>query len=157
MNNEIASSIISRMTFSAVDYVMNRESIVEDAVKQYCQQTGEQSLDIRNGMVILLDRSYAERKLLSVCAAELPDHLRDGSHFRIFVNDTEVVGKVRISPKVISVEITSPFQGEMAGSELEMLAPVIWTERPEKGSEANESGRQKSISLLVDIYYSLLR
>lgn len=157
MNNEIAARIISRMTFSAADYAKNRDQIIKEAVSMYTQQTGEVSSKVQAGLTVLMDRSFIERKELSICAAELPDHLKDGSSFRIFLDNTEVVGQLRLSPKEISVEISSPFHDGMAGAELEMLAPVIWTMRPEPGSEANEEGRRKAIILLADIYYSLLR
>lgn len=157
MNNEIAARIISRMTFSAADYARSRDRIKEEALKLYSRQTGDSSADIETELEILLDRSFLERKEISICAAELPDHLKDGSIFRIFLDDTEVEGKVKLSPKELSVEISSPFHGKKAGSDLEMLAPVIWTERPEPGSEANEEGRHRAVLLLADIYYSLLR
>lgn len=157
MNTEIAVKIISRMQFSAADYVRNREQIINEAAKLYSRQTGEESAETKAELSVLLERSFAERKVLSIDAAELPDHLRDRSVFRIFLDDTVVTGSIRLSPKTITVEITSPFQGRMAGAELDMLAPIIWTEQPEVGSEANEEGRQKSILLLADIYYSLLQ
>ena len=157
MNNEIAARIISRMPFSAADYARNRDQIIKEAMSMYTQQTGEVSSEVQAGLTALMDSSFIERKELSICAAELPDHLKDGSSFRIFLDNTEVAGRVRLSPKEIIVEIRSPFHDRMAGSELEMLAPVIWTERPEPGSEANEDGRHKAILLLADIYYSLLQ
>lgn len=157
MNTEIAARIISRMRFSAADYVKDNESILSEAYHRYVLQTGDDSLEAKSEMASLLKRSFAERKELSISNADLPDHFRDGSAFRICVNDTEVKGILHLSPKHISVEIVTPFKERTAGAELQLLAPVIWTERPENGSEANEAGRLKAVSLLTDIYYSMLR
>jgi len=156
MNTETAAKIISRMTFSAADYVKGKGPILAEAAKLYKLKTRDDSPEIEEQLVLLLSRSFAERKALSVTNSALPEHLKDGSLFRICVDETVVEGQVRLSPKKISVEIVSPYQGHQAGAELQMLAPVIWTERPEMESEANEQGREKAISLLTDIYYSLL-
>ena len=145
------------MTFSAADYVTDNEPILSEAYKRYVSQTGDDSPEAKSMVTLLLDRSFADRKELSVSNADLPEHFRDGSTFRICVNDTEVKGILHLTPKEISVEIVTPFKGCTAGAELQLLAPVIWTERPENGSEANEDGRSKAISLLTDIYYSMLR
>lgn len=157
MNTEIAAKIISRMTFSAADYVKNSESILSEAFHRYASQSGDYSHEAKSEVAVLLMRSFDDRKRLSVSNADLPDHFLDGSSFRICVNDTEVKGVLRLTPKEMSVEIVSPFTGRAAGAELQLLAPVIWTERPENGSEANEEGRLKAVSLLTDIYYSMLR
>ena len=157
MNTGIAGRIISRMTFSAADYVKDRESILAEALLRYTDQTGERSPEVRSEMSVLLERSFSERKELSVVNAALPDHFRDGSRFSVCVDDTVVEGLVHLSPKVLLVEMISPQQGHRAGSELKILAPVIWTERPEANSEANEEGRKKAVSLLTDIYYSILQ
>lgn len=156
MNIEIAARIISRMTFSAADYVKDKESILSEAYHRYVSRTGDDSHEAKSEVASLLKRSFADRKELSVSNADLPDHFRDGSAFRICVDDTEVKGILRLTPKDISVEIVSPFTGRTAGAELQLVAPVIWTERPENGSEANEEGRLKAVSLLTDIYYSML-
>lgn len=157
MNTEIAAKIIAQMTFSALDYVQNSEQILTEAVSLYSRQMGENSSEIQAGMKILLERSFSERKGLSIRSIKLPGYLKDGSSFSVTLNGTEVSGIVHLAPKEISVEIISPFQGKKAGSVLNMLAPVIWTERPHAGSEANENGRMKAVALLVDIYYSSLR
>ena len=157
MNTEIASKIIAQMTFSALDYVQNSEQILTEAVSLYSGQTGDDSSEIKAGMRILLDRSFSERKVLSIGSVKLPGYLKDGSSFSITLNDTEVSGIVNLAPKEISVEIISPFQGKKAGSVLNRLTPVIWTERPDVGSEANESGRMKAVTLLADIYYSIIQ
>lgn len=157
MNTEIAAIIISRMTFSAADYVNNYESILSEAYSLYVSQTGDDSPEVKSEISLLLKQSFADRKAISVSNADLPDHFSDGSAFRICVNDTEVEGVLHLTPKDISVEIVSPFKGRTAGAELQLLAPVIWTESPENGSEANEDGRLKAITLLTDIYYSMLQ
>lgn len=156
MNTEIAAKIISRMTFSAADYVRRKETIFAEAAKLYKIKTGDDSPEVEEQLDLLLSQSFAERKALSVSNSDLPEHLKDGSLFKICVNETEVEGRIQLSPKELLVEIVSPYQGHKAGAELQMLAPVIWTERPEMESEANEEGREKAISLLTDIYYSLL-
>lgn len=156
MNTEIAAKIISRMTFSAADYVKCKELILAEASQLYAKETGDNSPEAKSQLALLLSRSFGERKEFSVSNADLPNHFKDGSRFKICVNDTEVEGSLHLTPKEMVVEIVSPFQGRKAGAELKMLAPVIWTERPELGSEANEDARSKAVSLLTDIYYSML-
>ncbi len=157
MDYETAARIVSRMTFSAAEYAIDSKQILARAIALYSAQTGDHSPEATAELALLLDRSFDERKRLSICNEDLPDHLRDGSRFQICVDDTVIIGRVSLSPKDISVEILFPFQGRTAGSELMLLAPVIWTELPEPGSEANEEGREKAVKLLADIYYSMLR
>ena len=157
MNTEVAAKIISKMTFSAADYVKNREAIFLEVLRRYNDLTGDLSPEIRSELSVMLNQSFSERKELSIISAALPDHFRDGSSFSVCVDDTVIEGLLHLSPKVIIVEMTSPYSGHKAGSELELLAPVIWTERPEVNSEANEEGRGKAISLLTDLYYSTLQ
>lgn len=156
MNLETAAKIVSEMAFSATDYVKDGNAILAEAMRLYLAETGAMEPETETELKVILERSFSDRKALSVSGIDMPDHLMDGNLFRISIDGTEVKGRVRLSPKEIAVEITSPFHGCQAGASLLMLAPVIWTERPETGSEANESGREKAVSLLVDIYYSLL-
>lgn len=154
MNTETAAKIIAKMAFSAMDYIRDREQIIQEAADLYTRQTGEDPACIQTDITDLVERSFAERKILSIQSVRLPGRFKDGSRFGISLNNIEVKGIVYLSPKEITVEITEPFQGKRAGAMLNLLAPVIWTELPEAGSEANETGRKKAITLLTDIYYS---
>lgn len=154
MNHEIAAKIVSEMTFSAAAYARDRSAFLAEALQRYREITGDDAPEAAAEMKAVLEQSFADRKALSVSGIDLPDHLRDGGRFRICVDGTEVTGRVRLSPKEMAVEITAPYQGRQAGATLQLLAPVIWTERPEAGSEANEAGREKAVRLLTDIYYT---
>ena len=144
------------MSFSATDYAKDSNSILADTLRKYAMETKDESPDIKTELKELLERSFEERKELSVSGINLPDHLFDGDLFLISIDGTEVTGRVNLSPKEIMVEILSPFHGHQAGCSLPLLAPIIWTEYPEPKSEANGRGREKAVSLLSDIYYSLL-
>lgn len=156
MNTTIATKIISMAQFDAIDYIKNPDCIINNIVQQYFELTGDKSNETRIKLSDLVANSFEERKELAINSIDMKENLRNGDSFSIFLNETIVTGKVYLAPKSISVEITSPYFGRMAGADLDLIAPVIWTESPEMESVANEEGRKKAAILLADIYFSLL-
>ena len=105
-------------------------------------------------MIRELDRIYEDAKSVSVEFEILPDRLMTGDQIGIIIGGILIRGTVTISPKTLSVEITSPYEGKRLCSEIEMLAPRIWTELPREGSEANDEAKKKAVFLLTELYLS---
>ncbi len=153
---ELAISIISHMRFSAVQYITEKDTLLQNAISEFHSKSGFVSKAMEHKLSLLLEQSFEERKHFSVSSIDMPYSLMNGSYFRMCIDDTLVEGQVSITPKIISVEITEPYSGRSATSKLAMLAPIIWTVDPITGSEANKSGKEKAVSLLTDIYYTIL-
>lgn len=150
-----AARIVSGMSFTPREYAADRNRILVEAFKRCAAGGVELSVETVAALRLLLENAFCDRKALSVENVDMPDRLRDGDSFRICVDGTLAEGIVHLAPKEMSVEITSPHGGREAGAVLQPLAPRIWTERPEPGSEAGEEGRQKAVELLTDLFFTL--
>lgn len=116
--------------------------------------TAQEFAEHKSDIIRLVESIYGTIKETSIQGVDVPFVLRSGGHISITTDNTRVEGVIEVSPKMLSVNILSPFTGRRATSELEMIVPAIWTEEPEEGSGANEAGKRKAAALLCDLYYS---
>lgn len=144
--------ILATLSFSVKEYVCDKARIINKAREVYETETGKKSEPVLDEIKDELELLFHDRKKLSIENINMPDHLRSGSWLGIVVAGELIYGLVQVSPKTISVE----YDGHRKLSQLELLAPVIWTEYPKEGSEANEDGKRKAVVLLTDLYYSAL-
>lgn len=150
------NEILAEVEFNPLDYAADRESIAAKVIAIYSKRNGFPAEQCTDEVRRELDRIYEDAKSVSVETTIMPDFLRTGDHIGIVIGGILIWGLVSISPKTLSVEISSPYEGKRLSSEIEMLAPRIWTESPHEGSEANDEGREKAVSLLTELYYSYI-
>ena len=134
-----AARIVSGMSFTPREYAADRNRILVEAFA-LAAAAGDRVAE-------------TEALLAEILAWNLKKSGADS--LQAWVDGTLAEGIVHLAPKEMSVEITSPHGGREAGAVLQPLAPRIWTERPEPGSEAGEEGRQKAVELLTDLFYTL--
>jgi hypothetical protein len=145
---------VSGMYGSAREFAEHLSEIHEKATEAYKQLTGDAKDIPVEEIRHLVDTLYRTVTESAIHQREVPFILRSGGHVAITTDGVRVEGVVDVSPKILEVTILSPFAGKKASSELEMIAPVIWTELPEDGSEANDAGKRRALSLLSELYYS---
>ena len=154
IDEEKLARIIAKMQFTAYEYTVCPLKIIEEAKGLVRNAIGAETEEDEAVIEKVLGRSYSERKIISVVDADFPNHMKDGDEFKVCLDSGLMLsGKARITPKVLSVEMLSPYPDHMIVSEIQMLAPRIWTLRPEAGSEAGEECLQKMIELLATLYY----
>lgn len=146
---EIAKILVS-LPFSPAEYVQDKASVMERARKLYEEITGDKSELVLSEIEEELELLFHDRKALSVEDVNMPEHLRSGCWLGIVIDGNLIYGLVQVSPKIISVE----YEGHRGCSQLELLAPVVWTEYPDE--EANREGKLKAVELLTDLFYSSL-
>lgn len=139
---------------SAKDFAEHLSVIHEKAIEAYKQLTGEKKDVAAEEIYQLVDSLYRTATESAIQQRDVPFILRSGNHIAITTDGVRVEGVVDVSPKILEVTILSPSAGKKATAELEMIAPVIWTELPEDGSEANDDGKRRALSLLSELYYS---
>lgn len=145
---------LSGMYGSAREFAEHLSEIHEKAVEAYKQQAGDTKDIPVEEIRRLVDSLYRTATEYAIQQREVPSILRSGSHIAITTDGVRVEGVVDMSPKILEVTIISPFTGKKATAVLEMIAPFIWTELPENGSEANDAGKRRALSLLSELYYS---
>lgn len=150
------NAILAELEFSPLDYAAERAAFAAKIIAIFSKRNGFCPEQCADEVIRELDRIYEDAKNVSVEATIIPDFLRTGDHIGIVIGGVLIWGLVAISPKMLSVEISSPYEGKRLSSEIELLAPRIWTEQPREGSEANDEGRRKAISLLTELYYSYI-
>lgn len=145
---------VSGMYSSAREFAEHLSEIHQMAIDAYKQLAGDAKDIPVEEIHHLVDSLYRTSTESAIQQREVPFILHSGDHVAITTDGVLVEGVVNVSPKILEVTILSPFAGKEASSELEMLAPVIWTEQPEDGSEANDAGKRRALSLLSELYYS---
>ena len=145
---------VSDMYGSARDFSERLSEIHGKAVEAYKQLAGDSNDIPVKEIHHLVDSLYRTATESAILQREVPFILHSGNHIAITTDGVRVEGVVNVSPKLLEVTIISPYTGKKASSELEMIAPFIWTERPEDGSEANDAGKKRALSLLCELYYS---
>lgn len=145
---------VSGMYSSAREFAEHLSEIHEKAIEAYKQLAGDAKDIPIEEIHRLVDSLYRTAMEAAIRHQEVPYILYSGDHIAITTDFVRVEGIVNVSPKILEVTILSPFAGKKASSELEMIAPVIWTERPEDGSEANDAGKRRALSLLSELYFS---
>lgn len=156
METELLARTISKMKFTALEYALNPEAILGQALGVLSEITG--NTPDRDDVTAALEQSGVERRQFSVENVDMPVHLMNGDEFSVYLNDaTKLSARIGLSPKKISLEMLCPFPGLRAESQLEMIVPLIWTVRPEEGSEADEMARDRAVSLLLGLYYENIR
>jgi hypothetical protein len=139
---------------SAREFAEHLSEIHEKTIEAYKQLSGDAKDIPVEEIRHLVDSLYRTATESAIQQREVSFILHSGDHVAITTDGVRVEGVVNVSPKILKVIILSPFAGKKASSELEMIAPVIWTELPEDGSEANEDGKRRALSLLCELYYS---
>ena len=156
MEKELLARTISKMKFTALDYALDPEAILGQALGELSKISG--NTPDRDEVTAALEQSGMERRMFSVENVDMPVHLMNGDEFTVYLNNaTRLSARIGLSPKKISLEMHCPFPGLRAESKLEMMVPLIWTVRPEEGSEADEMARDRAASLLLDLYYENIR
>ena len=150
---ELAGKVSGRYG-SAREFAEHLSEIHEMAIEAYKQLAGDAKDIPVEEIHHLVDSLYRTATESAIQQREVPFILHSGDHVSITTDGVRVEGVVNLSPKILEVTILFPFAGKKALSELEMIAPVIWTERPEDGSEANDAGKRRALSLLSELYYS---
>lgn len=148
--------IVSGLGFDPLEYAADRTGTVGRVLEIFTGQSGIHAEECAVEVEKVLESIYEDAKGVSVEAEIIPDHLRTGGSVGVVIGGELIWGLVDVTPKVLSVEITEPYRGRRSSSEIEMLAPRIWTEQPCDGSEANEEGRRRAVSMLAGLYYSIL-
>ena len=150
------NEILVELKFSPLDYAADRAAFAAKVIAKFSKRNGFCPEQCAEEVSRELDRIYEDAKSVSVESTVMPDHLRTGDYVGIIIGGILIWGLVAISPKTLSVEISSPYEGKRLSSEIELLAPRIWTEMPCEGSEANDEGKKKAVSLLTELYYSYI-
>lgn len=153
---ERIARIVSVLGFSPLEYAVDKAGIVWRVLETFTGQTGIPAEECAAEVETELDSIYEDAKGVSVEVAVVPDHLRTGGCIGVVIGGELIWGRVIVTPKILSVEITEPYGGRRSSVEIEMLAPRIWTEQPCDGSEANVEGRRRAVSMLAGLYYSIL-
>ncbi len=138
--------------FSAAEYAVNPEDVLARA-KAYAQIGPDD--DLRE-LEMFLRCKYTGKKMESVRWEPMVGPLENGGRLVGRIGNLVVSGTVAISPKTVEVHMDLPREGAPIKIVLQMLAPVIFTEEPHKGSPANEYGLDVSRRMLLDSYYASL-
>lgn len=150
------NEILEELGYNPLDYAANRRGFAENVIAIYSKRNDICVEQCADEVIRELERIYEDAKSVSVEVEILPDRLMTGDQIGIIIGGILIRGTVTISPKTLSVEITSPYEGKRLCSEIEMLAPRIWTDLPREGSEANDEAKKKAVFLLTELFYSYI-
>lgn len=153
---ETVIRIVTDNGFDPLDYAADKDRTVRRVAGIYASWSGIPVDECTGEVEKELDRIYEDAKSISVEADIIPDHLVTGRNIGIVIGGELIWGRVCVTPKVLSVEITEPYMGRRSCAEIDILAPRIWTEQPYDGSEANEEARKRVVSMLAGLYYYFL-
>ncbi len=135
--------------FTAVEYAIDPEDVFLRALAFAGRNLENENIDV----LAFLNAQYQQKKMCSA-TWEPSLSLKDGCRLSCSIGLTVVSGLVRLAPKRISVRMDLPCIMPEVEMTLQMIAPVLFTEHPEDGSEANEYGTDVARRLLLDSYYN---
>ena len=147
-----ALTILEKFDFPIEEYATdNGLSVIEEAIALYSSKTNNSAIcpDMQNFIARQIERKY-NLKISNNTSLMVDPH---NGNIRCFVDGQSINGKVKYTPKEITVYLTHEGVSKSQKSIILPFSSMRYTDEPFLGSDINEKGLQCAKELFLRLYY----